>query len=238
MEHQLSDQGLVTILRLKGDLTFQEIEDLGNILHQTVQSTNGEIVVDLSNVGYADSSVTGQFVAAKREAEVKRKRLVLSNLSPTVKKVLHTGHADYQVTLYDTTEEAIADLAERARAGEARKVVRNIRCGHEDCVFYTYAKTDFNVVAACEYAYPEEITNGPNCRCYRVNWRDLRGLSPEEESPFRKRTKKNSPYTVRDSFHEEPPAPPIPLSAAADYDEMEPGFSPDRAEEVTLSQTP
>lgn len=233
MEHQLSDHGMVTILRLKGDLTFQEIEQLGNLLHQTVQETNGEIVVDLANVGYADSSVTGQFVAAKREAEVKRKQLVLSNLSPTVKKVLHTGHADYQVSLYDTTEEAIADLAERARGGEARKVVRNIRCGHEDCVFYTYAKTDFTVVPACEYPYPEEITNGPNCRCYRVNWKDLGGLTPDEASPFRKGKKKDSPYQIRDTFRETPP--PQPKVVEADY-ELEPGFNHEETPEVTLSQ--
>jgi anti-anti-sigma factor len=233
MEHQLSDHGLVTILRLKGDLTFQDIETLGNLLHQTVQETNGEIVVDLAHVGYADSSVTGQFVAAKREAEVKRKQLVLSNLSPTVKKVLRTGHADIQVPLYDSTEEAIADLADRGRGGEPRKVVRNIRCGHEDCVFYTYTKTDFNVVPACQYPYPEEITNGPNCRCYRVNWKDLRGLTPDEDSPFRRGFKKDSPYQIRDSFRESPP--PQPKVVEPDY-ELEPGFTHVDTAEVTLSE--
>jgi len=203
MEYELRDHGLVTILLLEGDLTFQEIEELGSILHHVVHDTSGEIVVDLSRVGYADNTVAGQFVAAKREATVKRRSFVLSNPSPTVRKVLKSAHAGNLVQLYDTTEEAIADLAEKARGGEPRRIVPDIKCGHDDCVYYTYAKVHGVITPSCEYAYPDEISNNPSCRCYRVNWKHFQQQDSKGDIPFPRDTRKKSLYRARDSYFQE-----------------------------------
>jgi anti-anti-sigma factor len=217
MKYYMEDHGLTAVLYLKDDLSFRDIEELGSLLSQVVRETTGSVIVDMADVGSVDSSITGQFVAAQREAKTHRRDLVLSRVSNSVRSAFHAGHADNLVQIFRTTEEAIAELADRTLGGETRKVVANIKCGHDDCVFYTYTKLGGVVVPACQYPYPDEITNGPNCRCYRVNWSQRKWDSQQIESPFQK-GKKRSLYEVRDKAAQglEPPAglPPMPEQGA------------------------
>jgi len=198
MEYNVEDHGLTHVVYLSGDLTFADIEEISTVLHEVIRQTSSDIIVDMSKVGHVDSNVTGQFLAAHREAKSHHRDLVLSCPSPSTRETFHSSHTDNLVKSYESTEEAIAELAEKSRGGEKRKVVPNIKCGHSDCVFYTYTKVVGQVVPACQYTYPDEITNGPGCRCYRVNWKQWNATAGGEAvaSPF-KGGQKKSPYEIR-----------------------------------------
>ena len=206
MDYHVEDHGLTHVLYLNGDLAFKDVEDIGTLLHEVVRDTSSDVIVDMSQVGHIDGTVTGQFLAAQREAKVNHRDLVLSCLSPSTRETFHTSHADILLSTYESTEEAIAELAEKARGGDTRRVVPNIKCGHSDCVFYTYTKVVGQVVPACQYAYPDEITNGPGCRCYRVNWKQWNQKAGTIETPFRKDPNR-SLYDVRDAVTAKESAP-------------------------------
>jgi hypothetical protein len=71
-------------------------------------------------------------------------------------------------------------------------------------VFYTYAKVGGGVTPACEYSYPEEIINGPNCPCYRVNWKQYQASAGvEAQTPLPRRSKQVSVYSARDRYPRE-----------------------------------
>jgi anti-anti-sigma regulatory factor len=224
MKYYLEDHGLTSVLFLKDELSFRDVEDLGSLFHQTLVETTGSLIVDMEGVDRVDSSVPGQFVAANREAKTHRRELVLSNVPPLVLKTLKAAHIEHLVRIYDSTREAIAELADKTLGGEPRKVVPHIRCGHEDCVFYTYTKQDYMVLPACQYPFPDEISNGPNCRCYRVNWNQRKWDTQVIDSPFQS-GKKKSLYDVRDKAAQEnaPPPPSPEMDLEPDFDSE--GFS-------------
>lgn len=197
MEYYLEEHGLTVVLFLKGSLSYKDAEELGSLIHKVIGDTSGPVVVDLGEVDQMDAAVAGQFVAAHREAKVRRREFVLSNISPAVDRIVRGAHVGNIVHIYRSTQEAIAELSMNNLGGGQRKVVSNIKCEHPDCVFYTYTKFYEMVVPACSYAYPDEISNGPNCRCYRVNWNQHKWSSQAIESPFQK-VKKKSLYEVRD----------------------------------------
>ncbi|NUN95854.1 MAG: STAS domain-containing protein [Candidatus Omnitrophica bacterium] len=203
MQFYVEDHGLISVLYLKGDLSFRELEELGSLLHKVIKETNGPVIVDVAEVGRVDTTIAGQFIAAHREAHTGRREMVLTNVTPPVGGVLKAAHADHFVEMFSSTEEAIAELTDRHHLGDSRKVVANIKCGHNDCVFYTYSKFYGQVVPSCQYQYPEEISNGPNCRCYRVNWNQHRWSAQTIESPFQRGRKKGSLYEARDKVTQE-----------------------------------
>jgi len=178
MRYHTQDHGYTSILFLKDDLTFHDIQELGTILYNAVRAANGALIVDMSGVGAMDITITGQFVAAHREARSQRREFVLANVQPPVLNTLVAGQVTNLVTVYDTTQTAIADLEEKAQGGIPRKFVPDIKCGHDDCVYYTYARYQDRITQACQYPFPEEIINGPTCRCYRMNWNQKKNDGP------------------------------------------------------------
>ncbi|MBK7496654.1 MAG: hypothetical protein IPI28_15155 [Candidatus Omnitrophica bacterium] len=63
MRYHTQDHGYTSILFLKDDLTFHDIQELGTILYNAVRAANGALIVDMSGVGAMDITITGQFVA-------------------------------------------------------------------------------------------------------------------------------------------------------------------------------
>lgn len=202
MRYHTQDHGYTSILFLKDDLTFHDIQELGTILYNAVRAANGALIVDMSGVGAMDITITGQFVAAHREARSQRREFVLANVQPPVLNTLVAGQVTNLVTVYDTTQTAIADLEEKAQGGIPRKFVPDIKCGHDDCVYYTYARYQDRITQACQYPFPEEIINGPTCRCYRMNWNQKKNDAQSIELPSLN-AKKKSLYEFRDQVAQE-----------------------------------
>jgi len=197
MEYTTKRHGNILILSIYGDLSFQQNDEFGAILHKCVHDNNADIIVDMTQVNLIDSMVAGHFVAAKRECDLNRRQFGLANVSKVVRSILHSGGADHQVHIYRSIEEAIADLSDRSHGTRKRRLVMNIKCGHQDCIYYTFGKQPGLIVPACEYPYQDDITNGPTCKCYKPDWQQIQEtVSLNTPSPFRN-SKKKSLYDVR-----------------------------------------
>lgn len=198
MQFETKRQGNILILTLLEDLTFQKNEEFGALIHDIVRDSHADIVVDMTAVSRIDSIVAGHFVAAKRECDLKRRHFGLANVPDGVQHILHSGMGTHQLHVYDSVPEAIADLSDRSHGTQKRRLVLDIKCGNNDCVYYTYGKQPGFVVPACEYPYQDDITNGPTCKCYKPDWQQIQESLPMTgPSPFRT-AKKKSLYEVRD----------------------------------------
>lgn len=197
MRYHIQEYGHSSVLFLKDDLTFHDIQDLGALLYKEVRETNGALIVDMRNVPSMDITITGQFVAAHREAKSLRREFVVANVCPSVLNTLIAGQVNNLVQIYPTTQEAIADIEERARGGVARKFIPEIKCGHDDCVYFTYARYREQITQACQYPFPDEVINDPTCRCYRMNWNQRKNDAQNVEVPLQM-GKKKSLYEIRD----------------------------------------
>ncbi len=202
MRYHIQEYGHTSVLFLKDDLTFHDIQDLGALLYKEVRETNGALIVDMRNVPTMDITITGQFVAAHREAKSHRREFVVANVCPSVLNTLIAGQVNNLVQIYPTTQEAIADIEERARGGVARKFIPEIKCGHDDCVYFTYARYREQITQACQYPFPDEVVNDPTCRCYRMNWNQRKSDAQNVEIPLQM-GKRKSLYEIRDKASRE-----------------------------------
>ncbi|MCA9427335.1 MAG: STAS domain-containing protein [Candidatus Omnitrophica bacterium] len=223
MEHTTKRRGNILILSLLEDLTFHKNDELGSLLHRTLRDNNVDLIVDMTQVQHVDSTLSGHFVAARRECELKRRQFGLANVPDIALKVLHTGGADHQIHVYGSTEEAIADISDRSHGTQKRRLVMDIKCGHDDCVYFTYGKGGGMIHTACEYPYQDDITNGPTCKCYKPDWQQIQENLPIGPSPFRN-AKKKSLYEVRDKVaQQETQKKSRESQAVAEVDAVNPG---------------
>lgn len=80
------------VVRVTGDVDLRSSPQLRDQLLDLARDANGDLLVDLSNVGYMDSSGVGTMVFVKREVERDGGRVVLINLQPRVRSVFEITH--------------------------------------------------------------------------------------------------------------------------------------------------
>ena len=83
--------------------------DFKDAMRQTTAEAPETVVLDLSNVGFIDSSGLGAIVATMKHLAPERK-LVLAGLTPTVDKVFRLTRMDSVFSLYPTLDGALAEL--------------------------------------------------------------------------------------------------------------------------------
>jgi anti-sigma B factor antagonist len=109
---QERDIGGVTILavdrRLKGSLEWL----LKERIDELVRKGRLQIVVDLKQVPYVDSSEIGRLIRAHISVRRAGGRVRLCNLSEKVSAVLRMSKLDTVLDLYETEEEALGSLLE------------------------------------------------------------------------------------------------------------------------------
>jgi anti-sigma B factor antagonist len=114
---QEREVGGVTILavdrRLKGSLEWRLKERIDGL----VSKGRLQIVVDLKQVPYLDSSEIGRLIRAHISVRQAGGRVRLCNLSQKISAVLRLSKLDTMLDLYETEEAALASILE----SEARK---------------------------------------------------------------------------------------------------------------------
>jgi anti-sigma B factor antagonist len=105
--------GTVTILRIAGRLTANAQPGL---LKRTVEDVarrgNSDVVIDLSGVGYVDSTRLGELIAAQVTMSRVGGRLKLAGVPPRVSELLRLSGLDRVFHSFATVEEASASLQE------------------------------------------------------------------------------------------------------------------------------
>ena len=109
MNYQTREEQDATIVAFEGDVDLQSSPDARKVLLEMV-GKGQPIMVDLSEVGYIDSSGVASLVESFQAARKSGQDLVLISVSDGAKRVLELARLDKVFTICDTLEDGIAAI--------------------------------------------------------------------------------------------------------------------------------
>jgi anti-sigma B factor antagonist len=109
MKHELREEAGATIVSLTGDVDLQHSPEARKILLQCVEKKQ-PILVDLSGVGYIDSSGVASLVECLQNARKLGSTLALVAVSDSAKRVLQLARLDKVFIICETIEEGLEKI--------------------------------------------------------------------------------------------------------------------------------
>jgi len=109
MKHEVREEQGATVVSFEGDIDLQSSPEARQVLLGEV-GKDRSILVDLSQVGYIDSSGVASLVESFQAARKAGNELVLVSVSDGAKRVLQLARLDKVFTICDTLEDGIAAL--------------------------------------------------------------------------------------------------------------------------------
>ena len=109
MNYQTREEQDATVVAFEGDVDLQSSPDARKVLLEMV-GKGKPIMVDLSEVGYIDSSGVASLVESFQAARKSGQDLVLISVSDGAKRVLELARLDKVFTICDTLEDGIAAI--------------------------------------------------------------------------------------------------------------------------------
>ena len=104
---QLED---ITIFKLSGDLNSFNVELAYNALVKVINNKRYNVILDLSNLNYIDSSGIGFMTEALKRLYEKGGDMKIVYMTPYVSRIIKLLHLDYFLDVYDELNEAIKDF--------------------------------------------------------------------------------------------------------------------------------
>lgn len=109
MNYQTREERGAIVVMLEGDVDLQSSPEARKVLLDTV-GKGMPILVDLSQVGYIDSSGVASLVESFQAARKTGQNLVLVSVSDGAKRVLELARLDKVFTICDTLEDGLATI--------------------------------------------------------------------------------------------------------------------------------
>lgn len=106
MNHKIREEEGVVIVALEGDVDLQSSPDARKVLLECV-GRKMPVVVDLSGVGYIDSSGVASLVESLQNARKSGNNLVLAAVSEGALRVLQLARLDKVFTICDSIEDGL-----------------------------------------------------------------------------------------------------------------------------------
>ncbi|WP_441176281.1 STAS domain-containing protein [Micromonospora sp. SD12] len=97
-----------TVLEVRGELDMATSPQLREGLRRLVDGGDRQVVVDLAEVGFMDSSALGALVVNFKALREVGGRLCLAAVQPAVRSVLTVTSVDRAIQVYDTVQAAEA----------------------------------------------------------------------------------------------------------------------------------
>ncbi|OHC76267.1 MAG: anti-anti-sigma factor [Rhodospirillales bacterium RIFCSPLOWO2_12_FULL_58_28] len=107
MKHEIREENNTTIVCLKGDVDLESSPAARKILMECVKKGH-PILVDLSEVGYIDSSGVASLVEALQSTRKKGLDFALAHVSEGALRVLHLARLDKIFTIHKTIKDGLA----------------------------------------------------------------------------------------------------------------------------------
>lgn len=98
------DQGVKIVLQ--GELTLQTYTQLETLLKEAVESKLKNVIVDMRKVDYVDSSGLRLLVDYHHQLSYVQGKLVLSGVTPSVRKVIEVTHLNQVFIIQDDPDSA------------------------------------------------------------------------------------------------------------------------------------
>lgn len=109
MEHEIKEEPNATIVSLQGDVDLESSPEVRKILLECV-GRNKPILIDLSAVGYIDSSGVASLIEALQGARKNGSHLSLANVNEGALRVLKLARLDKIFTIHETIEDGLATI--------------------------------------------------------------------------------------------------------------------------------
>ncbi len=109
MEHQIREEGGAIIVALEGDVDLQSSPEARTILLDCVAKKK-PVLVDLSGVGYIDSSGVASLVESLQTARKSGSNVILVAVSEGAQRVLQLARLDKVFTICDTVEDGLKQI--------------------------------------------------------------------------------------------------------------------------------
>jgi anti-anti-sigma factor len=109
----VSEQSSFTVIALQGELDIERRDEI--IASLQLDEGDAPILIDLSDVPYADSTVIAQLLRFRNEATARNRRLALLIGSPQFGRVLQYAGLDQAFAVFDNRGAALTHLAGRSR---------------------------------------------------------------------------------------------------------------------------
>jgi anti-sigma B factor antagonist len=107
MRHKVEKQPAGTVVALEGDIDLQSSPEARQVLLEAV-GQGGAVYVDLSNVGYIDSSGIASLVEALQSSRRRGGEFMLAGVSEPALRVLQLARLDKVFRIYPTLVAAMA----------------------------------------------------------------------------------------------------------------------------------
>jgi anti-sigma B factor antagonist len=112
-EDQLDSSRVVVAVR--GEIDLFTAPELKQRLTEAIEAGRNQIVVDLSQTTFLDSTALGVLIGAVKRLRSDHGQLVLVNVDPNIAKTFEITGLEQIFTIVGTRDEAIAALAEKAQ---------------------------------------------------------------------------------------------------------------------------
>src|SRR5262245_56529846 len=111
MDLDIRDDGAVTILTVRGDLTIGEAETtFKKTVTRLIEEGKVNLLVDLSAVGFLDSSGLGALVRALTNTQKEGGQTKLLNAGPQIRKLLQMTKLDSVFEIHEDMESAVSSF--------------------------------------------------------------------------------------------------------------------------------
>jgi len=114
MKISVTSQGDIQVLELSGELDYHSSPELREKLSELTAKQAPKILVNLSGIDYMDSSGIATFVEAFQKTKRYQGRLILAELTATVRGVFEIAKLDSIFEIAPTVAEGVAGLGAKA----------------------------------------------------------------------------------------------------------------------------
>lgn len=91
-------------------IDFRNVDQLKKCIQGWAGEGRSQVVMNLSNVSFVDSSGLGAILYCKKTLEAAGGRLVLTNLQTYVQNLVKLTHLNKAITIYDNRDQALQEL--------------------------------------------------------------------------------------------------------------------------------
>ncbi len=98
-------EGRYTVAELEGELDIESSSSFGEECFDRITNGQANMMIDLSKVGYIDSSGLGVLISIQKSARMNGGSLVLVGMSQQVKNTMRMTHLDDFFEIYERKEE-------------------------------------------------------------------------------------------------------------------------------------
>ncbi len=109
MNHKIREESGAVIVALEGDVDLQSSPDARKVLLECV-GRKKPVLVDLSGVGYIDSSGVASLVESLQTARKSGSNLILVAVSEGALRVLQLARLDKVFTICDSVEDGLSQI--------------------------------------------------------------------------------------------------------------------------------